>query len=118
MDAAIDFLDTVIDLLGPFGTVSVLPIPAGHGIHIDGMLLAIVIGDTMWMKTDAMNQVDFEAVGARALPAEERRVDLPGGFHSAPDAALQSATAMLPWARSAYDAALRSGHRVLSARGH
>ncbi len=120
MDATIGFVDEVIDLLGPFGTVSVRPVGTAHALHVDGLLLGVVLDQTLWLKTDAINRLEFEVAGACVLSQHTDMAarlatvapDIPDSFHSAPDSALQSAADMLPWARSAYAAALRSGHRV------
>jgi DNA transformation protein len=126
MNATIGFLDEVIDLLGPFGTVSVRPMGTGHGLHVDGLLLGVVIERTFWLKTDAINRLEFEVAGACVLSHEacasarlsRLSTDVPGSFHSAPGTALHSAADMLPWARSAYAAALRSGYRLTARADH
>ncbi len=117
MDTAIGFIDEVMELLGPFGTVSGRAFAGGHGIHLDGLLIALVVDEQLWLKTDTINRAEFVAAGSIELDTTLRARDIPGGFFSAPEGSLDSAQALMPWARSAYAAAMRSGARRRASDG-
>lgn len=103
-----EFVDFAIELLGPFGTVSSRPMFGGHGIFLDDLMFAIVHGEALWFKTDEMNRGEFVAVGSEPFSYVRNGKTATMGFHRAPVDAMDSPAAALPWARSAYAAALRA----------
>ena len=108
MPTGFDFVDYAIELLGPFGTVSTRRMFGGHGIFLDDLMFAIVHDDALWFKTDELSRGAFEAAGSEPFAYSHSGKTATLGFHRAPAAALDSPEAALPWARSAYAAALRA----------
>jgi len=103
-----EFIDYVMELLGPFGTVRTRRMFGGYGVYLDGLMFAIVSQDTLYLKADEMNRVEFEQAGCEifAYARMGKRATL--NFFQAPGEAMESAELMLPWARTAYAAALRA----------
>jgi DNA transformation protein len=103
-----DFVDYVMELLGPFGTIGARRMFGGHGVYLDGLMFAIVSEDTLYLKADEMNRIEFEQAGCEIFgyARKGRRATL--GFFRAPEDAMESPELMLPWARTAYAAALRA----------
>lgn len=110
-----DFVDYVMELFGPFGTVAARRMFGGHGVYLDGLMFAIVSGDTLYLKADEMNRIEFEQAGCEMFgyARKGRRATL--NFFRAPEDAMESPELMLPWARSAYAAALRANAKKLVA---
>lgn len=102
------FVDYVMELLGPFGTVVSRRMFGGHGVYLDGLMFAIISEDTLYLKADEMNRIEFEQAGCEIFgyARKGRRATL--GFFRAPEDAMESPELMLPWARTAYAAALRA----------
>lgn len=102
-----DFVDYVMELLGPFGTVAARRMFGGHGVYLDGLMFAIVVEDTLYLKADEINRIEFEQAGCEIFgyAREGKRATL--NFFRAPEDAMDSPELMLPWARTAYAAALR-----------
>ena len=103
-----DFVDYVMELFGPFGTAVSRRMFGGHGVFLDGLMFALVSGDMLFLKADAMNRVEFEQAGCEifSYARQGKRASL--NFYRAPADAMESPELMLPWARSAYAAALRA----------
>jgi len=103
-----EFIDYVMELLGPFGTVRPRRMFGGCGIYLDGLMFALVSQDMLYLKADEMNRVEFEQAGCEIFgyTRQGRRAAL--NFFRAPEDAMESPELMLPWARSAYAAALRA----------
>lgn len=103
-----DFVDYVMELFGPFGTVRARRMFGGHGVYLDGLMFAIISADVLYLKADEMNRIEFEQAGCEvfAYVRKGRRATL--GFFRAPEDAMESPELMLPWARTAYAAALRT----------
>lgn len=103
------FLDHVLEMMRPAGRVELRAMFGGHGVYVDGLIVAIVIDDLVYLKSDDDSAQAFEA---KSLPAFEyatkdgRRVLT--SYRLAPDEALESAEAMREWLRLAQEAALRA----------
>lgn len=106
-----DFVDYVMELFGPFGTVGARRMFGGHGVYLDGLMFAIISEDTLYLKADEMNRIEFEQAGCEIFgyARKGRRATL--NFFRAPADAMESPELMLPWARTAYAAALRTNAR-------
>jgi len=103
-----EFMEYVMELFGPFGTATARRMFGGHGVYLDGLMFAIVSDDTLYLKADEMNRIEFEQAGCEMFgyTRKGRRATL--GFFRAPEDAMESPELMLSWARSAYAAALRA----------
>ena len=81
----------------------------GHGLYVDGMFFAIVDDDVLYLRVDAQNRAEFEALGC--TPFEYTTKDGVGhamSYLRAPDEALERPEAMGRWARLSLGAALRA----------
>ncbi len=103
-----DFVDYVMELFGPFGTVSARRMFGGHGVYLDGLMFALVSGDALYLKADAMNRMEYERAGCGIFSYARKGKRATLGFFRAPEDAMESPELMLPWARTAYAAALRT----------
>jgi DNA transformation protein len=103
-----EFIDYVLELFGPFGTVGARRMFGGHGVYLDGLMFALVSEDALYLKADEMNRIEFEQAGCEifSYARKGRRATL--GFFRPPEDAMESPELMLPWARTAYAAALRA----------
>ena len=111
------FIDYVIELFGPFGTTVVRRMFGGHGVYLDGLMFAIVSDDALYLKADEMNRVEFEQAGCEIFGYARKGKRATLNFYRAPEQAMESPELMLPWARTAYAAALRSNAKKQAA-GH
>lgn len=124
-----DFVAHVLELLAPLGAVSARRMFGGHGLYRDGLMFALVADDVLYLKADGANRAEFESAGSEPFSyrTRARRAGAPRGaggrrrsatparrtqvvmsYWRAPDEALERPEAMLPWARSAFAAALRA----------
>jgi len=103
-----DFVDYVLELFGPFGTVDARRMFGGHGVYLDGLMFAIVSADTLYLKADEMNCIEYEQAGCEIFGYARKGKRATLNFYRAPEDAMESPELMLPWARTAYAAALRA----------
>jgi DNA transformation protein len=103
-----DFVDYVMELFGPFGTVVSRRMFGGHGVYLDGLMFALVFEDTLYLKADEMNRIEFEQAGCEIFSYARKGKRASLNFFRAPEDAMESPERMLPWARTAYAAALRA----------
>ncbi len=80
----------------------------GHGVYIDGLIVAIVIEDVLYFKTDDENRPQFATLGLEPFRyvTKEGEVHVMS-YHRAPADALEGPGDMAPWLQSAHAAALR-----------
>jgi DNA transformation protein and related proteins len=96
------------ELLAPLGTVRSRRMFGGVGLYVDDVFVAILAEDTLYLKADAQTRPRFEAAGCQAFEyaANDRQASL--NYWTVPPEAMDSPALMLPWARLAYEAALRA----------
>jgi DNA transformation protein len=78
----------------------------GWGISTDGMNIAIIAWDTLFLKSNAETEPQWVAAGGRPFVYEARGKALRLNYFTPPDEALESPALMLPWARLALEAAV------------
>ena len=103
-----DYIDYLHDLFSAFAPVTTRRMFGGHGVYRDGVILAIVIDETLYLKVDDATRAAFEAEGSEPFMYETRgggRVAM--SYWRTPEAALDSPEDFRPWARRAWEAALR-----------
>ena len=111
MPAKDAFASYCAELLSGLGTVRVKRMFGGHGIYLDDLFIAIVTGETLYLKADAETTPRFQAAGSTPFvySAKGRKVSL--HYWAAPVDAMDSPALMRPWAQLAVQAALRAGGR-------
>lgn len=103
-----EFVEHVLELLAPFGSVSARRMFGGFGIYRDALMFALVAGDVLYLKADTENRGEFEEAGSEPFSYTVRRKQVILSYWRAPEEALENAESMRTWARSAFAAALRA----------
>lgn len=96
------------ELLGAAGPVRVRRMFGGHGLYLDGLFVALIAGEVLYLKGDDASCAAFQAAGSRPFVYEGGRRPVTMSYWSAPPEAMDSPAAMAPWARHALQAALRA----------
>ncbi|RZL35456.1 MAG: TfoX family protein [Rubrivivax sp.] len=108
MDA---FTELCVELLSPLGPVRMRRMFGGQGIYVDGLFMALIIQNQLYLKADDASRERFVAAGCTpfsyATKNGERQVI---SYYLPPEEALESPPLMLPWARLALEAALRAAN--------
>jgi DNA transformation protein len=102
------FIDYLHELLEPLGRIGVRRMFGGHGLYCDGRFFAIVIESRLYLKVDAQSRAAFAAAGCSPFVYQGRGRPIEMSYWNAPEAAMDSADDMRPWARMALDAAQRA----------
>ncbi len=103
------FVDHVLELLEPLGTMRARAMFGGFGIfHFDRMI-ALVADEHLYLKTDAETRPFFETAGSAPFSYTGKRGKATVmSYYEAPSACLDDAETMLQWARLAVEAAQRA----------
>ncbi len=109
MPNSADFIAWVIELAQPTARVVARAMFGGHGLYADGLIFAIVIDDTLYLKVDDGNRAEFTELGQEPFVYTTRTgARTAMSYFRAPDEALENPGAMAHWLRSALGAALRT----------
>jgi DNA transformation protein len=102
------YLDHVLELMRPTAVATARAMFGGHGVYIDGLIVAIVIDDVLYLKTDDENRAVFAGLGLEPFRYVTKEGDVHVmSYYRAPADALEGPTDMAPWLQSAHAAALR-----------
>lgn len=104
MSELTDYLPEIFEDFGPIGVKKMF---GGYGVYREGLMFALVVDDTLYLKADGENRHHFEQQG---LPPFEylRSGKLARlSYYQAPAELLEDRESAAIWARHAYDAALR-----------
>jgi DNA transformation protein len=103
-----ELVETVMDLLAPWRDVSARRLFSGHGLYRDGLIFAIVIRDTLYLKADAQDRDRFVTRGLSRFTYErKRRVVSLNGYFEAPPEVFDDGDEMIRWCEGALAAARR-----------
>ncbi len=101
------FIDFLQELLEPLGQISMRRMFGGHGVYCNGLFIAIVVDGRPYLKVDAQSRPDFVAAGCTPFVYAGKNNPVEMSYWNVPEAALDSAEEMRPWAQRAIAAALR-----------
>ena len=94
------------ELLSGLGPCEAKRLFGGWGIAVEGMNIAIIIGDTLYLKSNPVTEPRWLAAGGRPFVYEAKGRTVKVQYHTPPDEALESPALMVPWARLAMEAAV------------
>lgn len=108
MPMAVDaeFVNHCCELLSGAGAVRSKRMFGGCGLYVDGLFVAIVAGDTLYLKTSDATRARFVDAGSHAFEYTARGERHSTGYFSAPAEAMDSPALMAPWVRLALEAAV------------
>ncbi len=101
-------VDHCLELLAPMGALQSRRMFGGHGLRIDGLFMALIAYDRLYLKTDTMTRPAFAEAGCEPFVYEGKGKPVTMSYWTVPPQALESPELMRPWARLAVEAALRA----------
>lgn len=97
------------DLFQPLGAVRVKRMFGGQGVWLDGMMFALVFGETIYLKVDDQTRQTFVDAGSGPFVYHQRKRDREAAlpYFSLPEEAQDDPVEASRWARLALEAVLR-----------
>ena len=107
-----DFIAHVLELMRPSGRATARAMFGGHGLYVDGLIVAIVVADVLYLKTDEETRPAYvkRALDPFSYTTREGKA-YAMSYHRAPEEAVESPDAMREWLRPAVGAALRNAQK-------
>ena len=102
-----DFVEYLLELLHDFGNVRARAMFGGYGIYKNDLMFAIVAENTLYLKVDEENKIEFERADLGPFVYENKGKEFSMSYHLAPADALDNANELIVWADKGYQAALR-----------
>jgi DNA transformation protein len=101
-------VDHCLELLSPLGPMRAKRMFGGHGLYADGIFVALIAFDRLYVKVDAETEPRFAAAGCEPFVYEGKGAAVRMSYWTVPDEALESPALMAPWARLAMQAAVKA----------
>ena len=116
MGFSASFSDMLVEVLAPIGRVSVRRMFGGGGVFCEGVMLALVAEDVLYLKGDEELAAFFESEGCERFTyaAKSRTVSLP--YWRMPDRLLDEPDEMVAWARRSLTVALANAQKRVRPR--
>ena len=104
--------ESIRELFREFGLVSVRRMFGGQGIFVDGLMIALISSDVIYLKADVETIAAFESerLGPFSYATKDGEHTL-GSYWRMPDRLYDDPEELARWARAAHAAALRSSLR-------
>lgn len=113
MSNSAEFVDFVQEALAPLGPVVVRRMFGGAALSCGGLTFALVLDDTLWLKSDAETIADFAAEGCPPFTYQTRQGRrVLTSYRRAPERLLDDGEELAAWARGA----LATARRVAAAK--
>ena len=112
MPARNALVDHCLELLSSVGTPSAQRMFGGHGLRVDGLFIALVAFDRLYLKADVQSRESFAAAGCEPFVYDAKGRPVTLGYWTVPPQAMDSPEQMRPWARLALEAALRAAAKT------
>ena len=94
-----DFVDYVMELLGPFGTVGARRMFGGHGLYLHGSFFGIAHKGALYLRTDDVSRKRYVKAGSRPFnPKGKRELHR---YYEVPAEVLDDAETLVDWALEA-----------------
>ena len=104
-----EFVEHVVEMLKPFGAVTVRRMFGGWGVYRDGVFFALIAGDVLYLKADEESAADFDRQGLEPFVFRKEGEDISTSYRRAPDEALENPREMTRWAKAAYGGTAQAG---------
>lgn len=108
MSASPEFCEHITDLLAGFGPVSIRRMFGGAGLFRDGIMFALIVSDTLYLKVDDTTRSAYEAAGMGPFTYRRKGETAALGYYQAPEAAMDDPDDMRALAHDAFGVALRA----------
>jgi DNA transformation protein and related proteins len=102
-----NYITYLQELFEPLGKISTKKMFGGFGIYCNSLIIALVIEDVLYLKTDEDTRTSFSNAGGQPFMYQGKGKLVTVSYWTVPDEALESSELMFPWAKLAYAAAMR-----------
>ena len=103
-----EFVEYLVEMLQPLGTIRVKSMFGGWGFYADERFFAIVADDGFYVKVDDVSRREFEALDLKPFRYEVRDTKATLDYYEPPAAAMDDRETLCEWGRKGIAAAERA----------
>ncbi|WP_295977828.1 TfoX/Sxy family protein [uncultured Variovorax sp.] len=104
-----EFVQSLHEVFERLGRIETKRMFGGHGVWHEGRMIALVAGETLYLKSDAESAVHFDRLNLQPFTYMRQGKAMPMSYRLAPADLFEDREEAARWGRLAYEAALRSG---------
>ena len=101
-----EFIDYLHEVFQDFGTITSRKMFGGYGIYHDGVMIALVADDMLYLKADQTTEKEFIDQGMTAFEYDKAGKKVRMSYYLAPEEIYDDPDQAVYWAKLAYRAAL------------
>lgn len=116
MTASPDFKTFLAELFAPIGPVQFRNMFGGTSVYHQGLTVAIVAEDTLYLKADETTTADFDTEGCGPFVYSTDPYKEMPGYRAAPERIFDEPDEFTAWARRAFAVAMRADLKKPSAK--
>lgn len=102
------FVESLGDVFERFGRISSKKMFGGYGIYHQGVMIALVADDELYLKSDKEIADRYQALGLQPFNYEKNGKTVQMSYYQAPEEIFDDPESAREWALLAYGAALRA----------
>lgn len=106
-----EFTQSLLDVFRLFGPLRLRRMFGGYGLFHDGLMFAIVLNGTLYLKADAQNAGMFTQRGLPRFEYSRQGRSVGMSYYRAPENLFDNQEEAAHWARQSFGAALRTSAR-------
>lgn len=103
-----EFVEYLVEMLQPLGTIRVKSMFGGWGFYADERFFAIVADESFYVKVDDVSRGEFEALDLKPFRYHVRDTKATLDYYEPPTAAMDERELLCDWARKGIAAAERA----------
>lgn len=107
--ASAAFVDSLHEVFQGLGRIQTRRMFGGHGVFHDGRMIALVLGDVLYLKADDQSAPHFDALQLPHFSYMRQGKPARLSYREAPADLFDDAELATLWGRRAWEAALRAG---------
>jgi len=104
-----EFVQSLHEVFERLGRIETKRMFGGHGVWHEGRMIALVAGETLYLKSDAESAAHFDRLNLQPFTYMRQGKAMPMSYRLAPADLFEDREEAARWGRLAYEAALRSG---------
>lgn len=96
------FVDYIVDLLLPYGHITVKGMFGGYGIYCNAIIFAIIVDDDLFFKTNKLLSKEFEAEGSYPFTYNARGKTIALSYYKVPIEVIEDEAQLRSWFKKSY----------------
>ena len=110
MPVSPEYRDYVSELFEGLGPIAIRRMFGGAGVFYDGLMFALIVDDTLYLKVDDTNRDKFADAGSRPFTFEKKKTGttMLTSYYELPETLFDELDDLIAWARESVDVALRA----------